>query len=106
MGTRIRRLIVQNVDTVETENERIGARLGIVAVPAWEAQNVADRLVRAGVTGIINFAPIRLHLPDHVISRDVCFICELTVLSYLIQEAERACETGTAIREETARQES
>jgi redox-sensing transcriptional repressor len=61
-----------------------------VAVPAWEAQNAADRLVRAGVTGIINFAPIRLHVPEQVIIRDVCFICELTVLSYLIQEASEA----------------
>lgn len=89
-GTRIRRLVIHDVGTLEAENARIGARLGIVAVPAWEAQNAADRLVRAGVTGIINFAPTRLHVPDHVIIRDVCFICELTVLSYLIQEAGEA----------------
>jgi redox-sensing transcriptional repressor len=85
-GTRIRRLVVHDVSTLEAENARIRARLGIVAVPAWEAQNAADRLVRAGVTGIINFAPVRLHVPEPVIIREVCFICELTVLSYLIQE--------------------
>jgi len=96
MGTRIRRLPVQDVSTLEAENARIGARLGIVAVPAWEAQNAADRLVRAGVSGIINFAPIRLHVPEHVMIRDVCFICELTVLSYLIQEAGEAAEAEKA----------
>jgi redox-sensing transcriptional repressor len=96
-GTRIRRLVVQDVNTLEAENARIGARLGIVAVPAWEAQNAADRLVRAGVAGIINFAPIRLHVPEHVMIRDVCFICELTVLSYLIQEAGEAAEVEKAL---------
>src|SRR5438552_4393201 len=39
-GTRIRRLPIQDVSALEAENARIGARLGIVAVPAWEAQNV------------------------------------------------------------------
>jgi redox-sensing transcriptional repressor len=87
IGTRIRRLPVQDMETLARENQRIGARMGILAVPAWEAQHAAERLIGAGVTGIINFAPIGLHLPDHVIVRDVCFICELTVLSYLIQQA-------------------
>jgi redox-sensing transcriptional repressor len=87
VGHRIRRLVVQDIERLEAESARIGARMGIVAVPAWEAQNVADRLIRTGVTGIMNFAPVRLHVPDHVIIRDVCFICELTVLSYLIQQA-------------------
>lgn len=100
MGTRIRRLVVHDVSTLETENARIRARLGIVAVPAWEAQNAADRLVRAGVSGIINFAPVRLHVPEHVIIREVCFICELTVLSYLIQEAGEAAGADGAHRHE------
>src|SRR5437016_4217676 len=87
IGSRIRRLVVHSMETLEHENQRIGARMGIIAVPAWEAQNVADRLIAAGVTGLINFAPVGLHVPDPVIVRDVCFICELTVLSYLIQQA-------------------
>jgi hypothetical protein len=40
------------------------------------------------VTGLINFAPIRLQTPPHVITREVCFICELAVLSHLIHHAE------------------
>src|SRR5262249_32269715 len=87
IGTRIRRLLVHDIQTLERENHRIGARRGILAVPAWEAQAAAERLIGAGVTGIVNFAPVGLHLPDRVIVRDVCFICELTVLSYLIQQA-------------------
>jgi redox-sensing transcriptional repressor len=69
--------------------------MGIIAVPAWEAQNVAHQLVSAGVMGIVNFAPIRLEIPEHVIVREVCFICELTVLSYLIEEREADGQEGS-----------
>lgn len=86
IGTRIRRLLVRDIETLEEINAQIGARMGIIAVPAWEAQGVADRLVRAGIHGIINFAPVRLCVPNGVRVRDVCFICELTVLSYLVQQ--------------------
>jgi redox-sensing transcriptional repressor len=86
IGTQIRGLAVRDVETLEAVNAEIGARMGIVAVPAWEAQNVADRLTRARVTGLINFAPTRLKVPEGVRVREVCFICELTVLSYLIQQ--------------------
>jgi len=40
--------------------------LGIITVPRTEAQAMADRLVAAGVVGILNFAPVTLKLPDHV----------------------------------------
>jgi redox-sensing transcriptional repressor len=92
IGTKIRRVPVLDVSTMEEANRVLGARMGIIAVPAWEAQNVADHLVKAGVAGIINFAPIRLNIPDHVIVREVCFICELTVLSYLVEEREAGVE--------------
>jgi len=84
VGTTIRRLPVRLIDDLEIVNEEIGARIGLLAVPAWEAQDVADRLIRAGVTGLINFAPLRLQVPENVVVREVCFICELAVLSHLI----------------------
>jgi len=86
IGSRIRRLLVRDFDTIAEINAQIGARLGIVAVPAPEAQKVADRLIAAGICGIINFAPTRLEVPNGIRVRDVCFICELTVLSYLVQQ--------------------
>jgi redox-sensing transcriptional repressor len=92
IGTKIRRVPVLDVNTMEEANRVLGARMGIIAVPAWEAQAVADHLVKSGVAGIINFAPIRLNIPEHVIVREVCFICELTVLSYLVEERESGVE--------------
>ena len=84
IGTTIRRLTVRDLAELEAANETIGAKIAILAIPAWEAQAVADRLVAAGIGGLINFAPVQLKLPPHVTVREVCFICELAVLSYLI----------------------
>lgn len=84
IGTTIRRLPIRSIEDLETVNSGIGARIGILAVPAWEAQAVADRLVAAGVTGLINFAPVKLRVPEQVVVREVCFICELAIVSHLI----------------------
>lgn len=84
IGTAIRRIPVLDMAEIEEANKSIGARIGILAVPAWEAQPVAERLVAAGITGLINFAPVKLQVPEHVAVREVCFICELAILSHLI----------------------
>jgi redox-sensing transcriptional repressor len=84
IGTMIRRVPVRRIEEIGEANLEIKAKIGILAVPAWEAQEVAQRLVDAGVEGLINFAPIKLQIPRRVVVREVCFICELAVLSHLI----------------------
>jgi redox-sensing transcriptional repressor len=42
------------------------AQVGVITVPASEAQRVADQLVKAQVKGLVNFAPARLKIPDTV----------------------------------------
>jgi redox-sensing transcriptional repressor len=84
VGRSIRRVPVRSIDDLEAAVKEFDAHIGILAIPAWEAQEVADRMVAAGITGIINFAPVKLQLPPHVIEREVCFICELAILSHLI----------------------
>ena len=51
--------------------ERFGVLNAIIAVPEMVAQEVSDRLVACGVEGIINFAPVILKVPDHVIVNNV-----------------------------------
>jgi redox-sensing transcriptional repressor len=41
-------------------------RIGILTVPAEDAQQAAERLIRAGVTGILNFVPACLHIPEKI----------------------------------------
>lgn len=90
-------LMIEDIARIKEVNAAIGARLGIIAVPAHAAQEVADLLVDAGVTGILNFAPTILRVPPHVHVRNVSFLQELAVLSYHAVE-EALCVNGQASR--------
>jgi redox-sensing transcriptional repressor len=56
--------------------------IAVVATPASAAQQVCDRLVRAGVTSILNFAPVQLDVPPGVDVRKVDLSLELQILAY------------------------
>ena len=56
--------------------------IGIIATPGAVAQQVADQLVAAGVTAILNFAPARVSVPPHLSLRKVDLALELQILSY------------------------
>jgi redox-sensing transcriptional repressor len=60
----------------------LGAPVAIVAVPAEAAQGVADLLVRAGVTGIANFAPVSLEVPPNVFVENVDLTMSLEKVAY------------------------
>ena len=60
--------------------------MAIVTVPASVAQEVANNLVACGVMGILNFAPIVLHVPEDVMVNNVNLAIELENLSYFIQQ--------------------
>jgi redox-sensing transcriptional repressor len=85
VGERVANLVVRHIDELAplVASERIA--IGIIATPAPAAQDVADRLVAAGVTSILNFAPARLDVPDHVSLRKVDLSTELQILSFYQQ---------------------
>ncbi len=59
-------------------------RLGMIVVPAEQAQATADRLVEAGIEGIVNFAPVTLVVPQHVEVVGVDLAIELEQLSFSV----------------------
>jgi len=56
--------------------------IGVIATPAAAAQDVADRMVAAGITSILNFAPGVLSVPEGVDVRKVDLSIELQILAY------------------------
>ncbi len=56
--------------------------VGIIAVPAEAAQDVTDRLVRAGIRGLMNFTPVRLQVPAEVYVEDVDISVSLEKVSF------------------------
>lgn len=63
-----------------------GVRMAILTVPVAAAQEVANQLIQAGVTGILNFSPIVLSVPEEVMVNNVNLAIELENLSYFIQD--------------------
>jgi redox-sensing transcriptional repressor len=82
VGERVGGLAVRDVAEVEAVVEAERISIGVIATPAHAAQRVADRLVAAGVTSILNFAPCVLVVPDGVDVRKVDLAVELQILSF------------------------
>ncbi len=73
-----------------------GSSIGVVATPTSSAQDAADRLVAAGITSILNFAPTLLSVPEGVGVRQVDLAVELQILSYHERRREGAAPTRSA----------
>lgn len=58
--------------------------LAVMAVPEQAAQNVADALVKNGIKGILNFAPLRINVPKKVKVITIDIAIDLARLSYYI----------------------
>jgi len=65
---------------------REGIHVGVIAVPASEAQSVSDRLILAGVKGILNFAPVRLRVPAGLHVENVDLMMALDRVAYFAHE--------------------
>ena len=81
-GIAVGDLVVEAVDEVERIVSERGIAIGVIATPAEVAQEVADRLVRAGVGAILNFAPIVVTVPASISLRKVDLATELQILSF------------------------
>lgn len=74
------------LDDLERVVREEGIRVGVVAVPASAAQDVADRLVRGGVRGLVNLAPVRLHVPPGVHTTHVDITMSLEKAAYFARQ--------------------
>jgi redox-sensing transcriptional repressor len=85
VGTTIGEHRIDHVDDLPTVVTDRGVAIGVIATPAAAAQDVADQLVAAGVTSILNFAPAVVSVPEGVFLRKVDLAVELQILSFYQQ---------------------
>jgi redox-sensing transcriptional repressor len=85
IGTEVAGHIIASSDKLELVVRRLGVSIGVIATPASSAQSVCDRLVTAGVTSILNFAPMVLNVPAGVDVRKVDLSIELQILAFHAQ---------------------
>jgi redox-sensing transcriptional repressor len=82
VGEKINGLLVRHIDDLDSVVAEHHITIAVIATPSHAAQIVADRLVAAGVTSILNFAPCVLSVPDGVDVRKVDLAIELQILSF------------------------
>lgn len=82
IGTRVRDLDVKPVSDLEREVVRRKVRMGIIAVPAAAAQEMATRLVKSGVRALLNFAPLNLRVDPEIYVQNIDLSIELQSLAY------------------------
>lgn len=77
---------VRSSDELENFVRENNVKMAIITVPADAAQDVAVQLVRGGVEAILNFAPIKLNVPEHVQVASADLTLELQRLAYYLSE--------------------
>ena len=66
IGSQMGEFAIKDIKTMKAEIAAAGIKMAMIAVPAAQAQAVADQLVEAGVKAILSYAPVNLNVPSGV----------------------------------------
>jgi redox-sensing transcriptional repressor len=94
VGKSLHGLAISDLSDLEEVVSRTGAAIAVLATPAEGAQAVCDRLVRLGVTSILNFASTVLAVPEGINVRRVDLGQELQILAYHEQRKSEDLSAG------------
>jgi redox-sensing transcriptional repressor len=97
VGERLGDLQIRSMNELDAVVQKENVAIGLVTTPPQVAQEVADRLVEAGVASILNFAPTVISVPPHVSLRKVDLSIELQILSFYQQRAAVALLSADAV---------
>lgn len=84
IGEKIDNLEIKPMSEFRKTCEELQIRMAIVTVPARAAQEVVDEVVAAGIRAILNFAPVKLHVPEGVHLATADLTLELQRLAYYL----------------------
>lgn len=92
IGREINGKTVYHINNLYSFVQKTGASIGIIAVPAPCAQEVCDRMVAAGIRGILSFAPAHLSAPNDVVVRHEDFAVSLALLAVSMERQNVSAE--------------
>ncbi len=98
LGEQIGGLPIRHLDELKEAVVEEGISIGIIATPPMAAQEVAEKLVDAGVKSILNFAPSVVNVPPDVSVRKVDLSIELQILSFYQQRTQAIATAREANR--------
>jgi redox-sensing transcriptional repressor len=106
VGTTIGKHVVRHIDELPQIAAELGVTIGIIATPPGVAQDIADRLVAAGVTSVLNFAPSVVNVPEGASLRKVDLASELQILSFYQQRRGALAALGARAGQEAVGQKA
>lgn len=89
IGTVINGTKIKDIKTIKNEVKKKKTIYGINACPVLSAQEVIDKMVDSGIKAILNFAPVKIYVPEDVIISSVDLTIELEWLSYHVHHYNR-----------------
>ncbi len=96
VGSVVGGVRVRHLDDLPKVVQACGISIGVIATPGSAAQAVADSLIAAGVTSLLNFSPCVIGVPHGISVRKVDLAVELQILSYY--EQRRATSAAAPLR--------
>ena len=86
IGTKVGGLTVQPMEELEETVRANEISIGIVAVPANQAQEVIDQLVKNKVRGILNYAPFAPQVPLNIVMRNIDPVMSLQSMTFYLRD--------------------
>ncbi len=84
IGKKVGSFVVQDVAALVSQIRKARVRIGVIAVPAPSAQEVADLLVEAGIAAILNYAPISINVPSAIFVQYIDPVMHLQRMTYYL----------------------
>lgn len=86
IGARIESFTVQDVNNLVESVKKANIKMAMLCVPAFAAQAVTEKLVEAGIEGILNYAPVSLSVPNRVRVQYIDPVIGLQRMAYYLTE--------------------
>ena len=75
-------IVIKTISNMKNTIKELNIKIGIVTVPAPDAQGVIDRLIESGIKAILNYTPMKPVLPKNIVCRNVDPVLSLQSMSY------------------------
>jgi len=79
-------IVIKTISDMKNTIKELNIKIGIVTVPAPDAQGVIDRLIESGIKAILNYTPMKPILPKNIVCRNVDPVLSLQSMSYYLDK--------------------
>ena len=79
-------IVIKTISNMKNTIKELNIKIGIVTVPAPDAQGVIDRLIESGIKAILNYTPMKPELPKNIVCRNIDPVLSLQSMSYYLDK--------------------